>query len=66
MTFYKIKLIIYLDKTYQTNCISNFVGELVKNKTHHFLHLKVEVKSQYIVISGYTLHSVSNNNDYMI
>jgi len=66
MTFYRIKLIIHLDKINQINYISKFVGELLKDKIHHFLHLKVEIKSQYIVITGYTIHSLSNKDNALL
>ena len=32
------------------------------NKTHHFLYLKLEIKSDFIQITGYSLLSLSDND----
>jgi hypothetical protein len=68
MNLYRIKWLIPQNST--TGCtedITKFVTDLVSNKTHYFLFLRIEVKFQYIEITGYSLGSLcSLDNDCIL
>lgn len=66
MTLYRINFIIDYGIEEYPGDILEFATKLVKDKTHYFLYLRVEIKSGYIKITGYSLSSLwdtdSNGN----
>ena len=63
MILNKIKWKIYFNKNEDTEYISEFITKLLKNKRNVFLTLKFEIKSDYVKITGYFLHLLSDNDD---
>jgi hypothetical protein len=63
MSFYKFNWKISLNQSAYREDILEFVTKLLKNKTHYFLFLKMEIKPNFIYITGYSLVSLSNIDD---
>lgn len=63
MSFYKFNWKIPLNQSVYREDILEFLTKLLKNKTHYFLSLKMEIKSNYINIIGYSIQSSSNMDD---
>lgn len=60
MSFYKFNWKISLNQSVYRDDILEFLTKLLKNKTHYFLFLKMEIQPGFIYITGYSLQSLSN------
>jgi hypothetical protein len=47
--------------------INEFITKVIKDKTHYFLYLRVEINGDYLEITGYSLQALSNkDNDSLL